>query len=263
MIRLEVRAGPDAGKVFELDRELATVGRTPSSDVLLTAPSVAERHARLLETSSGLLLEGNMGGLPTARIRAGERVVAHPGNLFRLTLRQGDLIELGSGEEATVIAVTAIEAHAADPHVVALRKLEELGPASTTLVRDPAPIARVIELQRQIGAASSIDDVLAIFADAALELVPTATHATLVLRDDANDDDAYVPVLTLCVAPKVARCPPMARCRSLEVFFVRWWPSVRPFWPPMLRKKWARATRSGVRRFAARLVFRSFVATRS
>ena len=195
MISLEVRAGSSRGAAFERAGDVVRIGTAEDNDVVLKGPSVEAHHARLLAASTGLILEDLRTAVGTARIRDGERTAADEANKFLLTLQAGDLVELGSGEGATVLAITGA-ADDTDAKVVALRRAEDVDGRSQGL--DPDKIARIYALQRRIGAASGLDEVLSEVADAALHLTPLATHVTLVLRDESEtkESEAFVPVLT-------------------------------------------------------------------
>ena len=119
MIRLEARAGAAAGRVFEVGGEIVRLGRSADNEVVLDDACVSPQHARLLAASTGVMLEDLASERGTARLRDGERTAADEANGFRLTLRAGDLIELGRGANAAVVAVLGI-ADEAEANVVAL-----------------------------------------------------------------------------------------------------------------------------------------------
>jgi transcriptional regulator with GAF, ATPase, and Fis domain len=197
VIRLEVRAGNARGAAFDRASETVQLGSAAGNDIVLVGPTIEGQHAKLLAASTGVILEdlGTVAG--TSRIRQGERTAADEANKFRLTLQEGDLIELGSGEEATVLAVVSITDDSdTTSKVMALRSQEDAQSQSRHL--DPDKIARIYALQRKIGAAVGLDEVLSEVADAALHLTPLATHVTLVLRDESEEklSEAFVPVLT-------------------------------------------------------------------
>lgn len=83
---LEVLDGPDPGQRQPLAHD-AIIGRLPQSDITLDDPSVSRRHARVLRTASGWLIE-DLGS--TNGVRVNGRLVD------RAHLRHGDSIELGS-----------------------------------------------------------------------------------------------------------------------------------------------------------------------
>ena len=68
--------------------------------------------------------------------------------------------------------------------------------------RNTDVLKTLYQVEKQIGAAADLDGVLVALADAALVLVPRATHVTIVLSDElgtepvGSDEAGYVPVLT-------------------------------------------------------------------
>ncbi|MGF1511751.1 MAG: sigma 54-interacting transcriptional regulator [Myxococcota bacterium] len=46
-LELQVRTGPDSGKVCTVDRDVITVGKMPDCDLVLTDPTVSRRHLRI------------------------------------------------------------------------------------------------------------------------------------------------------------------------------------------------------------------------
>ena len=97
----------------------------------------------------------------------------------------------------TITVYADVEGEA--PQVVEMRKLAELPFGTAAKVQRDTVLRTLSELQRSIGAAEDLAGVLRSAADAALVLVPRATHATLVLKDDAassGSDNGFVPVLT-------------------------------------------------------------------
>jgi Nif-specific regulatory protein len=196
VIRVEVRAGGAAGAVFEREGDTIRVGRAPTCEILLPDAHVAPVQARLLVAPGGLLLEAIEGA--TARLRAGERRAVSPG--APAGLRVGDLIEIGLGEGASVLALTALtESDGPEATVVALRRLDDLGASRPSGAMER--LGQIFEAQRRISAARGLDGVLAAVADAALGLTPNATHVTLVLRDEAQGEE-FIPVLTRVRGPE-------------------------------------------------------------
>ncbi|MCC6554823.1 MAG: sigma 54-interacting transcriptional regulator [Polyangiaceae bacterium] len=198
MLHLEVTQGAAAGRAFELQGELITLGRAPSNRVVLEDSHVSGEHARIVSTGERVVLQDLRSTNGTSVLRDGERVelgAARPS----LDLRSGDVIQLGSGEAVTLIRVTIPE-EADDAHVVSLRRLDEVEPAAAELERDPTTLSALYAAQKRIGAASDLDQVLVEVTDAVLALVPSSTHVTVVLRDDDQEPDtaaaAFVPVLT-------------------------------------------------------------------
>jgi predicted component of type VI protein secretion system len=55
--RMTVRQGPVPGKVFDLVKDVATIGRDVNNDVVINDAEVSRNHGRLTEQSGGYLIE--------------------------------------------------------------------------------------------------------------------------------------------------------------------------------------------------------------
>lgn len=55
-LTLEVRSGPDAGRSCVVDGDVATVGKLPECDLVLTDPTVSRRHLRIARSEVGWVL---------------------------------------------------------------------------------------------------------------------------------------------------------------------------------------------------------------
>ena len=230
MLLLEVMQGLAAGATFELPGELVGIGRAPSNEVVLDDMHVSGEHARVVVDGSRVILYDLRSTNGTTVVRRGERRRL-AGDASASDLETGDVIELGSGDGVTSLRVTiADEPFAA--HIVSMRRLDELEPAAAKIERDPGALGKLYTAQKRIVAATDLDRVLIEVADAVLFLVPTATHVTLVLRDDDQGTDvsndgasshdsrpkprpapqataaAFVPVMTRVRLPSGASGPP-------------------------------------------------------
>jgi Nif-specific regulatory protein len=203
MLRLDVTHGLVKGARHESAADVVRLGRSPNNDVVLPDEHVSGEHARIVLGGERYLLRDLRSTNGTAVLRGDHRIVLDDGNGRELPLEAGDVVELGHGDRIVQLAVTFSED--ADPvaHVLAMRKIEELGRAESAIERDTNRLRALYEAQKRIGAAVDLGDVLVAICDAAFLLLPGATHVTVVLRDE--DDDApsarggaptYVPVLT-------------------------------------------------------------------
>jgi pSer/pThr/pTyr-binding forkhead associated (FHA) protein len=107
-LRLVMRSGPTPGKVFELNKEIATIGREASADIVIADPEVSRAHARLVSKPGGVIIEdlGSTNGtfVNKQRITAPRAISAGD----EITL--GESIVLGvetEGVAATVVAASA------------------------------------------------------------------------------------------------------------------------------------------------------------
>jgi transcriptional regulator with GAF, ATPase, and Fis domain len=198
-VRIEVLSGAEAGRVFEPEGEVVSIGRAPSNDVQLGEPHVSGEHARIVVEAERVLLEDLRSTNGTTIVRNGERLPISEETSPRLGLLSGDVVELGGvGAEATQLRITLGD----DPepaHIVAVRPIAELSGLTPSVARNGELLHTLFDVQKAIGAAGDLMGVLTAVADGALDLVPRATHATLVLRDEpdaAAGEAGYVPMLT-------------------------------------------------------------------
>src|SRR5512138_3118954 len=199
-VRIEVLSGAEAGRVFEPEGEVVSIGRAPSNDVQLAEPHISGEHARIVLDHNRVLLEDLRSTNGTTIVRSEQRFPVSEGTSLRLGLCSGDIVELGGvGAEATLLRVTLGD----DPepaHIVTVRPLAELSGHTPNPERNTDLLQTLFKVQKAIGAAGDLMGVLTAVADGALDLVPRATHATLVLRDEPDAESGaeagYVPMLT-------------------------------------------------------------------
>jgi transcriptional regulator with GAF, ATPase, and Fis domain len=181
-IRIEVLNGEEAGQVFESDADVVRVGRGPECELKLSGSHLSGRHARISATGAGFVVEDEGGANGSTLLRGQERIEL----LLRdgqHTLASGDELELGGDSgEPTRLRIQLGE-EPPPPEVVATRSLQELQAAPPAL--EPKVWSALLAA---LGAADSLEAVVAEVAEAALRLSPRATHATVALIDDAQPD---------------------------------------------------------------------------
>lgn len=97
--RLIERSGPNPGETFELSKDVITMGRDVTNDVVLADPEVSRQHARINRTPGGYVLE-DLGSTNGSFVN-GERLVAPR------VLNPGDLVGLGEDVTLTFEATVA------------------------------------------------------------------------------------------------------------------------------------------------------------
>jgi Nif-specific regulatory protein len=200
MLRLVVRSGSSKGRTFDATGETVRIGRAPGNDLLLEDKQISAEHARIVLGPAAPMLEDLHSTNLTSIVRGASRTVLGEGVGFKAALQTDDVIELGSGDAITAIAVT-IDDDRDETRVVAVRKIEDLGRITAGIEQNPHSLSALYRAQKSIGASTSLEETLVAVADAVLWLVPNATHVTIVLRDVEEADGAYVPMLTRVRAP--------------------------------------------------------------
>ncbi|HYO94373.1 MAG TPA: FHA domain-containing protein, partial [Polyangiaceae bacterium] len=182
-LTIEVLSGVSAGRVFESDADLIRVGRAPGSDLELPEPHVSAEHARLLVGTAEVVLEDLESTNGTWVEREGTRFHLSS-QAARCILADGDVLELGGrGAEGTRLRLR-VQPDRERGQLLELRPMAELG-NDTRGVVDAERLRALIEALQRIGAAGTLQEAAGALAAAALDLVPRATHAAVMLRDDA------------------------------------------------------------------------------
>jgi transcriptional regulator with GAF, ATPase, and Fis domain len=198
MLILEVLQGAAERRTFEVTSDTCTIGRAPSNDVVLEDIHVSGEHARIVVGHEQAVLSDLRSTNGTSVVRGGERRVL-TAEAPSVDLANGDVVELGSGDAVTQLRVSLSDEVDASLFV-SMKRLDEVEPAAAKIEQDPGRLEALYACQKRIGAAVDLDQVLIEVADAALSLVPQATHVTVVLRDDEQEPDtmaaAFVPVMT-------------------------------------------------------------------
>lgn len=115
--RLIERSGPNPGETFELTKDVITMGRDVTNDVVLADAEVSRQHARINRTPGGYVLE-DLGSTNGSFVN-GERLVAprvlNPGDLVGLGENVTLTFEALAGEAAATLMASAAEPPPARP----------------------------------------------------------------------------------------------------------------------------------------------------
>jgi predicted component of type VI protein secretion system len=123
--RLIVRTGPNPGMVFDLTKEITSLGRDVANDIVLGDPEVSRQHARITRTPGGYVVE-DMGSTNGTFVN-GERITAPR------VLRDSDLV--GLSEKVTLSFESVVPG--SDETVVSQAEEPERYPPT---VREPMPV---------------------------------------------------------------------------------------------------------------------------
>jgi Nif-specific regulatory protein len=196
MIQVSVNSGAQAGQRFEFDQDVVSLGRAPDNDVVLTDTHVSGHHLRIIRGPTRTILEDLRSTRGTVVVRDGQRLRLDETSSRSVEIDVGCEVEVGTGDELVLLDVKLIEQEEA--RVVSMRRIEEIGPAGEGLERDVDTLQKLYAVQKRLGGADDLDQVLRAICDGVLQLLPRATHVTITLRDDDQgvQEAVYVPMLT-------------------------------------------------------------------
>ena len=197
MIRIQINSGAQSGTMAEFDQDVVRIGRAPDNDLVLSEPHVSGHHLRLVRGPNRTIVEDLRSTRGTTVLSGAQRRRLDDGSGLTAELQTPGALELGSGDEVTRLEVEVVD-EADEARVVSMRKLEDIVPAGAGLERDPDMLLRLYDAQKRIGVAADLDEVLGVICNAALDLIPKATHVSITLRDDDDpaSEPVYVTVLT-------------------------------------------------------------------
>jgi Nif-specific regulatory protein len=234
VIRLEVEQGEAKGRVFEHDAEEITLGRAPSSDLLLPDWHVSGSHGVItLESASGAVRYRDLKSTNGSRVIRGKQTLPVDSTVgFELALKHGDRLQLGDHERPVLVGVSIAVLPATTPFlpttgsmltatippradgssvlraatvqaveepeakVLVMRPVETVAEVQRTVESDPGSLKGLLSVLRMLTGAIELDEVFDAIEAAVFEAVPKATHLTLALRDDSGDKPTYVAVTT-------------------------------------------------------------------
>ena len=214
MIALTVAAGELKGRVFEVEAAGAPIGigRAPQNRVVLPDIHLSGEHGQIFREDDRYVYRDLRSTNGSRLEREGKRLEVD-GERREIVLRDGDLLMLGDPESPVVLSCRLAAEEEKEARVLAVKPLAELGELSGRLERDPSGAAALYPLVRKIGKRGlDLARVLDGVAEACFELLPKATHASIVLADDAGGE-RFVPVLARARGSKQAE--PVATSRAV------------------------------------------------
>ncbi len=211
MIRLEVTRGESTGTTLEPTTDVVRIGRAEGNDLVVPDTHVSSEHAKVVFAGERYVLVDQRSTNGTAILRRGERIAVDDSNNREAPLEDGDVIELGSADRIVHLTVT-VKDDADDARVFALKKIEDLVPQALIVEKDDNRLRTLYEAQKKIGSAPDLAEVLVAICEASFTLVPLATHVTIILRDD-DDENAKAPSPARAAAGYV---PVMTRVRGQD-----------------------------------------------
>jgi len=201
VIRLEVTRGQLVGTAIEPTSDVIRIGRAEGNDLVVPDTHVSSEHAKIVFSGDRYVLVDQRSTNGTAILRGAERILLDDTNSREASLEDGDVVELGSQDRVVHVTVTMRD-DADDARVFAMKKIEELVPRATILEKDEGRLRVLYDALKRIGGAQDLSEVLVAICESSFTLVPLATHVTIILRDDDEENAAakgasgYVPVMT-------------------------------------------------------------------
>ena len=145
--RMIVRSGPNPGTVFELTREVSTIGRDVTNEIVIGDAEISRQHARLTRTPGGYVLEdlGSTNGTFVNSERLMAPRVLKPGDMIAFGENVNLMFDAVAPEAAATVASPAESPATVEPQQAA--PPQSAAPAAPAV--SPAPVPPAEEAPRK------------------------------------------------------------------------------------------------------------------
>jgi FHA domain len=188
--RLVVHTGPNPGTIFELTRDVTTVGRDVTNEIVMGDPEVSRQHSRFTRTPAGFVLE-DLGSTNGTYVN-GERLAAPRVLTAGDTIGLGENVTLGFESTSAESAATVMGAPSPPPPAAAQPPAQPAVPPHPT---PQQPQVHIIEPQSTGGGSRRW-----IFAGCGCLILLAACIGLLFFLDAYYPDILYGPIRPLLQA---------------------------------------------------------------
>jgi phosphoserine phosphatase RsbU/P len=171
--------GETPGLLFELDRDVTTIGRDPTCDIVLTRKFVSRRHARIVRAPEGYLLEDLQSNCGT---QVEGRAVNGP-----TPLQDGNYIKIGNytlifSESSFVVK----EDGDTGSTILGVLDLSGSGDEPSLTVRPEEQLRNVLEISRSLCEKLHLDEVLDKTLEVLFRIFPQADRGFMLLKESGG-----------------------------------------------------------------------------
>ena len=198
MLTLEIIRGTAARPSFELPAAVVTIGRAATNSVALTDYHLSGEHAQIVRDPAGYRFRDLRSTNGSAIERAGVRIAVDGKVGHDLALQPGDLLLLGDPKGPVVIRVgfapppPPAEPPGADDdladRLIASRSIIDLPAVRDQIEHDPGSALRIYKALQRLSGRLEHAAVLEAITEATFEILPRATHVTILLRAEGDKD---------------------------------------------------------------------------
>ncbi|MGE0550254.1 MAG: sigma 54-interacting transcriptional regulator [Kofleriaceae bacterium] len=192
MITLEILHGSSAQRQHRVlaTGGTATIGRSPSSTVVITDFHLSGDHAQISQIGDHFVFRDLRSTNGSAVERDGRKLPVDAATRWELTLADGDVLLLGNPADPVRINVRFGDDTDSDlgDRLIASRSIMDLPAVADQIEGSPADAVRVYKAVQPLGARLEPAEVAEACAAATFELLPRATHVAILLRSETDKD---------------------------------------------------------------------------
>jgi hypothetical protein len=197
VLTLEIIRGAAARPSFELPAAVVTIGRAATNSVALTDYHLSGEHAQVVRDPTGYRFRDLRSTNGSAIERAGVRIAVDGKIGHELALHPGDLLLLGDPKSPVVIRVGFVPPPPVEPagsddeladRLIASRSIIDLPAVRDQIEHDPGSALRIYKALQRLSGRLEHAAVLDAITEATFEILPRATHVTILLRAEGDKD---------------------------------------------------------------------------
>jgi Nif-specific regulatory protein len=197
VITLEILQGTAAGRVFDLDQPSITIGRAETNAVVLADYHLSGEHGQLFLEDDQVIYRDLRSTNGSAVKRGDKRIAVDASSSYEVTIHDGDQLLLGDPRAPVAIGVRLrLPASArVEERILASMSITELPQVAGKVEKDPGGAQALYQATKRLQGRLELGDTLEALADSVLELVSRATHVSIFLRNE-GDEERFSVVLT-------------------------------------------------------------------
>jgi Nif-specific regulatory protein len=193
VIVLEILEGSARGHVFKFEDSTITVGRAATNSLVLHDYHLSGQHGQIFAEGDQFIYR-DLRSTNGSAIRRGDEFLAVDASAdWEVSLKSGDCLQLGDPAEPVIMRIglpEVVEEAAGDlrDRLIASRSIVDLPKVTDRVEDDPASALRIYKALSPLSTRVEMSDALEAVVDAAFELLPRATHVSILLRSDSDKD---------------------------------------------------------------------------
>lgn len=193
MIVLEVVEGSLAGQAFELPEAVVTLGRADGNSVVMADYHLSGEHGQIFLEGDQYIFR-DLRSTNGSVVQRGQQLLSVDASVdWEITLHDADKLLLGDPKSPVVLTVRlpSDKRDVADElgdRLIASRSIIDLPAVTHRVEHDPASALKVYKSLQPLSSRLEMGATLEAVVDVTFELLPRATHVSILLRAEGDKD---------------------------------------------------------------------------
>lgn len=199
MIALEIVEGSASGRRFEFRDPVVTIGRADANTLVLTDYHLSGEHGQIFIEGDQYIYRDLRSTNGSVVRRGDSHISLEAAGNWEITLHDGDELCLGDPRNPVIVVVciarpTKTKAAELGDRLIASRSIVDLPAVTHRVAADPVSALRIYKALQPLSSRLEMGAVLDSVIEGTFELLPRATHVSILLRSE-GDKDRYTVAL--------------------------------------------------------------------